>query len=209
MAQVGSTYNFGGTSSSSPDSCPCDILEVEIANDQTYNLDLSNPDLAKVFITTLGAATINLPAIASAAYRGVDITITIAGAGNIMITPDAADRIGTAATGATINSIVGVGQNGWLRIGSDNIWALTALLSSGASATTGYIITAADFTGNNITGQGLQALLTGLTPDVDFFIYSDDGSGALQKVNDGYTFNAGTGTITIATGAGNFRIEIF
>lgn len=209
MSQVGSTYNFGGTQSTSPDTCPCDILEVEIANDGTYNLDLSNPNLAKVFITTLGAATINLPAIASAAYRGVDITITIAGAGSIMITPDAADRIGTAAVGATISSIVGVGQSGWLRIGSDNIWALTALLPTAGTPTTAYIVTAADFTGNNITGQGLQALLTGLTPDTDFFVYSDDGSGALQKLNDGYTFNAGTGTITIGTGAGNFRIEIF
>jgi len=204
--QVGNTYNFGGNSGTPPpDTCPCDILVDEIALDQTYNLDLTDDQLAKVFLIANGACIINLPAIAAAAYRGVDITITIAATGNVTIVPDAADRIGTAAVGASVVGS-GIGRSGWFRIGEDNIWAVVS--SSMLPSTSGFIVTNADFTGNDITGQGLQALLTGLTPDVDFFVYSDGGSGALQKVNDGYTFNAGTGTITIA-GGGDFRIEIF
>lgn len=62
------------------------------------------------------------------------------------------------------------------------------------------IITAADFTGNDYT----NALLNGLTADEDFQLFSNDGSGTLLKVNDGYTFS---GT-TITTTPGNYRLQI-
>lgn len=73
--------------------------------------------------------------------------------------------------------------------------------------TTNKIITSADFTAGVITGQSIPGLLTGKTADIDFFLYSNEGSGALLKVNDGYTFNSVNGQIT--TTAGNYRLQVF
>lgn len=80
------------------------------------------------------------------------------------------------------------------------------VLNASASSVTNKIITSADFTGSTITGQSIPSLLNGLTADIDFSLYSNDGSGALLKVNDGYTFVSGTGVIT--TTPGNYRLQI-
>ena len=66
------------------------------------------------------------------------------------------------------------------------------------------ILTEDDFT----AGAYQNDDLIGLTADTEFFFYSNDGSGVLLKVNDGYTFNSATGTITPLTGAGNYRLQI-
>ena len=73
----------------------------------------------------------------------------------------------------------------------------------GGSKTISIPITSADFGGNDYT----NVTIIGKVPMVDFNVYSNDGSGALLKVNDGYTFNAGTGTITMT--AGNYVIQIY
>lgn len=65
------------------------------------------------------------------------------------------------------------------------------------------ILTGASFTGSNYQNDNL----IGLVPDTEFFLYSNDGSGVLLKIDDGYTFNDTTGTIT--TTAGNYRLQIF
>lgn len=67
------------------------------------------------------------------------------------------------------------------------------------------IITEDDFVAGSYQNNDLK----GLSADTDFFFYSNDGSGVLLKVNDGYTFNSSTGTITPLTGAGNYRLQIF
>jgi hypothetical protein len=54
------------------------------------------------------------------------------------------------------------------------------------------------------TGDYQNILLSGLTPDIDFLLFSDEGSGTLLKVNDGYTFS---GT-TITALNGNYRLQI-
>lgn len=64
-------------------------------------------------------------------------------------------------------------------------------------------ITAADFAGNAY----VNTALIGKTPVVDFNLWTNDGSGVLLKYEDGYAFNAGTGTIT--TEAGNYRLEMY
>lgn len=66
------------------------------------------------------------------------------------------------------------------------------------------ILTEDDFTADAYQNDDL----IGLTADTEFFFYSNDGSGVLLKVNDGYTFNSTTGTITPLTGAGNYRLQI-
>lgn len=68
---------------------------------------------------------------------------------------------------------------------------------------TSFAITSADFAGDTYT----NAMLVGKTPVTGFNVFTNDGSGVLLKYNDGYTFNSGTGTIT--TPAGNYRIEIY
>ena len=70
----------------------------------------------------------------------------------------------------------------------------------GGTTTTIVTITSSDFAGNDYT----NALLSGLTPDVDFLLFSDEGSGTLLKVNDGYTFSGTTITATAA----NYRLQI-
>lgn len=76
----------------------------------------------------------------------------------------------------------------------------------GGSSTTNVIITDADFSGDSYT----NSLLIGKTADIDFFLYTNDGSGVLLKVDDGYTFDSGTGTITVLFGGpGNYRLSIF
>lgn len=58
-------------------------------------------------------------------------------------------------------------------------------------------VIAADFSGNNYT----NANLVGLTPDVDFQLITNNGSGTLMTFTgdpeDGYNFNATTATITV------------
>lgn len=71
-----------------------------------------------------------------------------------------------------------------------------------------FVIDASDFSGNNYTNSELS----GLTADEDFFLFSDGGAGFLIKqgspaTGGSYTFS-GT-TITIPTGPGNFRLQIF
>lgn len=64
-------------------------------------------------------------------------------------------------------------------------------------------LTASDFAGNTYT----NTMLIDKTPVTDFNVWTNDGSGVLLKYNDGYTFVAGTGTITME--AGNYRLEIY
>lgn len=67
-------------------------------------------------------------------------------------------------------------------------------------------ITAIDFTGNTYVNH---AKLANKTPDIDFTLYSDEGTGGLLKVNDGYSYNV-LGEITpIPEGVGNYRLVIY
>lgn len=66
-----------------------------------------------------------------------------------------------------------------------------------------FSITSADFTGRIY----VNTLLVGLVPMEGFNIYTNDGSGVLLKVDDGYTFDATTGAIT--TEPGNYFIQIY
>ncbi len=77
---------------------------------------------------------------------------------------------------------------------------ITKTPNAGGGATTNVKITSADFTGNDYT----NALLSGLTPDVDFMLWSDEGSGTLLKVNDSYTFSGSTITATPS----DYRLQI-
>lgn len=67
-------------------------------------------------------------------------------------------------------------------------------------------ITVADFTGDSYVNA---AKLANKTPDIDFTLYSDEGTGGLLKVNDGYSYDA-AGIITpIPAGKGNYRLVIY
>ncbi len=76
----------------------------------------------------------------------------------------------------------------------------TPAISSGAAATTRQSgsrpirISASDFT----VGVYTNAVLRGLTAEVDFDVYSAGGSGTLLNLNDGYTFNRFTGALTMS-----------
>jgi len=50
-------------------------------------------------------------------------------------------------------------------------------------------------------------LLKTLSADVDFWVFSDEGSGVLLKVGDGYTFDTVQGALN--TSVGDYRILIF
>lgn len=80
-----------------------------------------------------------------------------------------------------------------------NICAVTG--ASGTGAGTVLKLTSADFTGDTYT----NALLSGKTPDIQFTLQTDEGSGVLLKVNDGYTFSGSTITAT----AGDYRLTIY
>lgn len=54
-------------------------------------------------------------------------------------------------------------------------------------------ITSASFTG----GYYANTNLIGLTPDEDFYVCTNGGSGVFIKNNDGYTFSAELGRITM------------
>ena len=58
------------------------------------------------------------------------------------------------------------------------------------------VITAADFAGSNY----VNTQLIGKTPQVDFNVYSNSGSGVLLKYLDGYAFAIMTGTLTMDAG---------
>lgn len=62
-------------------------------------------------------------------------------------------------------------------------------------------LTSASFSGSNYQDSDL----VGMTGYFDLF--TNDGSGVLLKLNDGYTYNATTGTIT--TDAGNYILKIY
>jgi len=71
-------------------------------------------------------------------------------------------------------------------------------------------ITKSDFTGPYYT----NTLLIGLTPDVDFRVFTNDGSGTLMLWDDegydpegGYSFDPATGKLT--TNPQNYSIEIY
>ena len=66
-------------------------------------------------------------------------------------------------------------------------------------------ISSADFSGNNYQNN----LLIGKVPGTDFdvFTFPSVGLGALLHVNDGYSFNAGTGTLTMPPG--DYKIIIY
>lgn len=68
---------------------------------------------------------------------------------------------------------------------------------------TSFAITSSDFAGSTYT----DTRLIGKVPVTDFNVYSNNGSGVLLKNTDGYTFNTGTGTLTMP--ADDYRIEIY
>lgn len=53
--------------------------------------------------------------------------------------------------------------------------------------------------GDLTTGYYENSALIGMTPDVDFLLYTDNGSGTLLRSGDGYTFNDVNGRITISS----------
>ena len=54
------------------------------------------------------------------------------------------------------------------------------------------VISASDFDGNAY----INTELIGMSGGVDFNVFTNAGSGVMLKLDDGYTFNSGTGTIT-------------
>lgn len=60
-----------------------------------------------------------------------------------------------------------------------------------------------DFTGSNYT----DARLIGLTPVTNFSVYTNEGSGTLQRKVADYTFDPVTGTLTMPSG--NYLIQIY
>lgn len=65
-------------------------------------------------------------------------------------------------------------------------------------------VTSADFTGPYYD----NSKLVNLTPDVDFRIFTNSGSGTLLRYLDGYTFTAATGRI-IGLEPDYYSIEIY
>lgn len=63
-------------------------------------------------------------------------------------------------------------------------------------------ITSASFSGSNYT----NTLLIDKTAMVDFNVFTNDGSGVLLKVDDGYTFTTGVGRLTMEPG--NYIIQL-
>lgn len=89
----------------------------------------------------------------------------------------------------------------------DAINAINGQLRTYVRAVVVLKITSANFTGGKYASPHFQ----GLTPDVHFQVFSDDGAGALLKegapVDGGsYTFNSSTNEITMD--AGNYRILV-
>jgi hypothetical protein len=105
----------------------------------------------------------------------------------------------------TYGSLPVPGQTGFLYVvlagGSIYIWDGTNYVVLGSNGIQTFIITDADFSGENYVNPALDSKV----PDIGFFLFSDEGSGALLKVNDGYLFS---GT-TITASAGNYRLIIF
>jgi hypothetical protein len=64
-------------------------------------------------------------------------------------------------------------------------------------------LTSSNFTG----GYYDDSDLVGLTPQVDFQLFTNDGSGTLLSPSSGYTFDGAQGRIT--TEAGNYVLKIF
>ncbi len=67
----------------------------------------------------------------------------------------------------------------------------------GGSTVSTIRITAADFSGDSYT----NSTLIGKTAQTNFDVYTAEGLGELLNVNDGYTFDNTTGTITVPSGA--------
>src|SRR5690348_11334319 len=57
-------------------------------------------------------------------------------------------------------------------------------------------ISAANFSGDNYDNSNL----VNLTPYADFNVYTNEGSGVLLQFNDGYTYNAPLGRLTMPPG---------
>lgn len=64
------------------------------------------------------------------------------------------------------------------------------------------LITADDFEGDSYEND----LLIGKTPDIDFELFTNGGSGVMLKVDDGYTHDSAYGII-VAT-AQNYKLKI-
>lgn len=87
---------------------------------------------------------------------------------------------------------------------ADTISSITVGSPSTFSATvTTVLITIDDFTGSDYQND----LLIGKTADLQFTVFTNNGSGVLLKVDDGYTFNATTGTLTMT--ADSYKIIIY
>jgi|UppTroSEARF10012_1034513.scaffolds.fasta_scaffold00291_2 hypothetical protein len=65
------------------------------------------------------------------------------------------------------------------------------------------LLTASDFTGDNYQKNAL----IGLTPDIDFELFSNTGSGTMLQVDNGYTFDINYGVIT--TSPENYKLKIY
>ena len=65
------------------------------------------------------------------------------------------------------------------------------------------ILSELDFTGDNYQ----KNTLIGLTPDIDFELFSNTGSGTMLQVNNGYTFDINYGVII--TSPENYKLKIY
>ena len=59
----------------------------------------------------------------------------------------------------------------------------------------------------DFTGIIIKNALIGLTPDIDFELFSNNGSGTMLKVDNGYEFDVNYGVIT--TSPENYKLKIY
>lgn len=173
----------------------------------TFNTqDVTNNEI-RILVDSSVSRTVRLPRASAFPARNVWVTI-IDISGNAAVHPITI----TTTTGLIADTIEGsssllissnygavrlevMGSNKWFVMGGN-------LSSSSSSGVVNIVITATDFVGNDYTNP----LLVGLAAMTDFNVWTNGGSGTLLLVDNGYSFNGTTGTIT--TSAENYLIQI-
>lgn len=169
-----SMYNFcifydccGCSSGGGDGDCACGIEEIEIHDDDTLTLDISDTSIGKYYLNFTGDNwTFNLPDISTAGYRGVEI-YAVFDSGQIIVNPFGTDAIADNGAGNSLTGNVTNGSSGMLWIANANTWGVTGGGGGGGTGLTVdkvFIFTTTDAKTDYSIAEIITALTAGTFP---------------------------------------------
>lgn len=170
----GTRLHRADTGGTPGETCPCEIEQIFVHENETLNLDISDPDTGKIYVIFDGGGwTVNFPdistAVAGGANRGIEVYFMFLDAGTITLNPATGDSIGELGTSVSATSNPAFGSSAYFWIGSSTQWGVASSGGGGGISNSNVRV---------VTAAGAVTVTT-----ADYMVVVDKTVGAATTVN--------------------------